>query len=94
METRPMAEQQPVQDIAQTRDEVRQIIADIVEVSPEEVGDDTSLADVLQVDSLMALEIVATIEKKYRVKIPEERIQQVKTLHDTVALAQEFIAGA
>jgi len=89
-----MAEHQPIQDIAQTRDEVRQIIADIVEVSPEEVGDDTSLADVLNVDSLMALEIVATIEKKYRVKIPEERIQQVKTLNDTVALAQEFIAGA
>ncbi len=78
-------------DVETTRQEVRQIIADIVEVSPEQVGDDTPLGSDLGVDSLMALEIVATIEKKYRVKIPEERLQQVKTLNDTVALAQEFI---
>lgn len=79
------------QDLAQTRLDVRQIIADIVEVAPEQVGDDTPLGDELGVDSLMALEIVANIEKKYRVKIPEERLQQVKTLNDTVALAQEYI---
>lgn len=78
-------------DVETTRHEVRQIIADIVEVSPDQVGDDTPLGSDLGVDSLMALEIVATIEKKYRVKIPEERLQQVKTLNDTVALAQEFI---
>ncbi len=74
-----------------TRAEIRQIIADIVEIPPEQVGDDTSLADELGVDSLMALEIVATIEKKYRVQIPEEKLQQVKTLNDTVALAQEYL---
>jgi acyl carrier protein len=74
-----------------TRREIRQIIADIVEIPAEQVGDDTSLAEELGVDSLMALEIVATIEKKYRVQIPEEKLQQVKTLNDTVALAQEYI---
>ncbi len=74
-----------------TRTEIRQIIADILEIPSEQVGDDTSLADELGVDSLMALEIVATIEKKYRVQIPEEKLQQVKTLNDTVALAQEYI---
>jgi acyl carrier protein len=82
------------EDLQKTRMEVRQIIADIVEVPAEQVGDDTSLADELGVDSLMALEIVATIEKKYRVKIPEERLQQVKTLNDTVALAREYITKA
>ncbi len=78
-------------DPKMTRTEIRQIIADIVEIPAEQVGDDTSLADELGVDSLMALEIVATIEKKYRVQIPEEKLEQVKTLSDTVALAEEFI---
>jgi len=71
--------------------EIRHIIAEIVEVPDEQVGDDTSLADELGVDSLMALEIVATIEKKYHIQIPEEKLQQVKTLNDTVALAREFL---
>ena len=85
---------QNVVDLLKTRMEVRQIIADIVEVPAEQVGDDMSLSEDLGVDSLMALEIVATIEKKYRVQIPEERLQQVKTLNDTVALAQEYISKA
>ena len=78
-------------DPMKIRTEIRQIIADIVEIPAEQVGDNTSLADELGVDSLMALEIVATIEKKYRVQIPEEKLQRVKTLNDTVALAQEYL---
>jgi len=81
-------------DLETTRRDVRQIIADIVEVPVEQVGDDMSLSEDLGVDSLMALEIVATIEKKYHVQIPEERLQQVKTLNDTVALAREYIGKA
>lgn len=77
--------------IDQIRAEVKSLISEIIEVPETQIGDYASFADDLDVDSLMALEIVASIEKKYRVQIPEENLQRVKTFNDTVALVQEFI---
>jgi acyl carrier protein len=73
--------------------DIRNLIADIIEVPPEHIHGDTSFGVDLGVDSLMALEIIAGIEKKYRIQIPEERLQKVKTLNDTVALAREYLSG-
>jgi acyl carrier protein len=72
--------------------EIRGLIAEIIEVPPEQILGTSSFADDLGVDSLMALEIVASIEKKYRVQIPEAKLQQVKTLNDTIALARACIS--
>jgi acyl carrier protein len=74
-------------------DEVRNLISEVIEVPPEQIRGDSSFANDLGVDSLMALEIVAAIEKRYRIQIPEERLQQVKTLNDTIALARQYIGG-
>jgi acyl carrier protein len=73
--------------------EVRNLISEVIEVPPEQIKGDSSFANDLGVDSLMALEIVAAIEKKYRIQIPEEKLQQVKTLNDTIALARQYIGG-
>lgn len=72
--------------------EIKHLIAEIIEVPEEEIEGTASFVDDLGVDSLMALEIVAAIEKKYRIQIPEEKLQQVKTLNDTIALAQQYVA--
>ena len=42
----------------------------------------------------MALEIVASIEKKYRIHIPEEELQRIKSFGDTIALVREYLARA
>lgn len=71
--------------------EIKTLIAEIIEISEEEVGGDVPFSD-LGADSLMALEIVAGIEKKYRIKIPEEDLARVKTFNDVVAMTQEFLS--
>ena len=50
--------------------EVTSLIAEIIEVPEGELDPDASFIDDLDVDSLMALEIVANIEKKYRDQAP------------------------
>jgi acyl carrier protein len=84
-----------VQDVSldQITAEIRSLIADILEVPADEIGSEDSFADDLGVDSLMALEIVAAVEKKYRIQIPEEELQSVKTLNDTVALARKYLGN-
>jgi len=51
----------------------------------EDVPADKSLKD-LGVDSMMALEIVTAIEKKYGIKIEESELDQVGTLDRAVRL--------
>ncbi|MFF0150276.1 acyl carrier protein [Micromonospora sp. NPDC005203] len=71
------------------KDELRQLIADAVDVGVEEVGDDTDFVSELEVDSLMALEIVVRVEKQYGVKMQESELKSVTSL-DAVA---ELLSG-
>ena len=73
--------------------EIRSLIAEIVELPEESITESSSFQD-LGADSLMALEIVASIEKKYRIQIPEEELQRVKSFGDTIALVREYLARA
>ncbi|MBM3249891.1 MAG: acyl carrier protein [Candidatus Omnitrophica bacterium] len=71
--------------------EIRNLIAEIIEKEPREVTPDARFFEDLGVDSMMALEILAAMEKKYRIHIPEEKLTQLTTLRQTVAVAREFL---
>jgi acyl carrier protein len=57
--------------------ELRDVFTEITEL--DEIPADKSLKD-LGVDSMMALEIVTAIEKKYAIKIEESELAEVSTL--------------
>src|SRR3989338_2034571 len=52
--------------------EIRKIVAKIIEVEPEKIGLDTHFVEDLGADSMTALEIMAALEKKFNINIPEE----------------------
>lgn len=60
--------------------EIRQVIAEIIEKKPEEITPEAKLVEDLGADSMMALEILAALEKKYRVIVPEENLPKLTTL--------------
>ncbi|MBU1125025.1 MAG: acyl carrier protein [Candidatus Omnitrophica bacterium] len=72
-------------------EEILTIIAEIIEKDPAEITLDAKFYEDLGVDSMMALEILTALEKKYRITIPEEKLPQITTLRETVAIAQEFL---
>jgi len=71
--------------------EIRAMIAEIIEKDRNQVTLDAKFYEDLGVDSMMALEILAAMEKKYRIAIPEEKLAQLTTLRETVAVAKEFL---
>jgi len=73
------------------REEVKALICEIIEVEPEKLADEAKFVDDLGVDSLMALEILASLEKKYRVKIPEDKLMSLVNLKQTVELMEEVL---
>jgi acyl carrier protein len=72
-------------------EEIKGLVATIIEKDPAEINPDANFFKELGVDSMMALEILAAIEKKYKIAIPEEKLPQLTTLNQTIAVAKEFI---
>ncbi|HVJ89028.1 MAG TPA: acyl carrier protein [Labilithrix sp.] len=68
------------------KEELRDLIAEIAEI--DEVPDDATFKD-LGIDSMMGVEIVAAIERKYQVKIDDSELVEVTTLNNAMALVQK-----
>jgi acyl carrier protein len=63
------------------KSDIAAIISDVAEIPVGQVTEHASLGE-LGVDSLDALRIIAAIEKKYHVEVPEEMIGEVRSLSD------------
>lgn len=71
--------------------ELRELISKIVEIEPQKITLDANFVADLGMDSMMALEILAGIEKKYKVQIPEEKLGKLQNLNEAVKLTKEYI---
>ncbi len=78
-------------NLEEAKKEIKKLIAEIAELSEEEIKDDARFAEDLGVDSMMALEIVASIEKKYKVVVPEEKIPAIRSPQDVYKLLEELL---
>jgi len=76
------------------RAEVRRLIADVTERKPEEISDTALLTDELGLDSLMALEVMVAVDKKYKINIPEEEFSPIRTLNDAVEVVRRHLLAA
>ena len=81
----------PKTDIQNLEQELRNIVAEIAEVEPDKITPDAKFVEDLGMDSMMALEVLASVEKKYKIKIPEENLMKLTTLDQTVELVKSFI---
>jgi len=71
--------------------EIKNLIAEIIEKDPADLDPNARFVEDLGVDSMMALEILAAIEKKYKISIPEEKLPQLTNLNDTIKIAKEYL---
>ncbi len=72
-------------------DDIRSLVAGILEREPGQIDGDALLVEDLGMDSMMALEIIASIERKYKVKLPESELANVKTLNRVIELAKGYV---
>jgi len=73
------------------KEELRQIIVEVTEV--EEIPEDTPFAD-LGIDSMMAIEIVADVEKNYDITIAEEELPDLTNLQAVYEKVQQKLSKA
>ena len=70
------------------REDLRQTVAEVLDIDDDDLTDDAHFIDDLEVDSLMALEVMVVLEKKYGVKLEESELKQVITLEKAYRLLE------
>jgi acyl carrier protein len=75
-----------------TLERVRSLLAAYLKIPAESIGEDSKL-DELGLDSLGALELVFEIEEEFKIKVPDEKIPEFRTVR-AVCDGIEALRGA
>ncbi len=65
---------------------VKEIIHNVTSIPVATIADDASFRDDLDLDSLSLLEIAVDVDYEFKLGVPEEELQQLKTIGETVEL--------
>ncbi|MGR3179524.1 MAG: acyl carrier protein [Candidatus Anammoxibacter sp.] len=77
-----------------TERDVTAIVAEVTELEENELWGkkDADFFKDLEIDSLLALEILALIEKKFKIQVPEEKLVDITSLQQTINITKEVLA--
>ncbi|MDL4820281.1 acyl carrier protein [Actinomadura opuntiae] len=64
----------------QRLEELREMVAEVLEVEPDELTDTGDFVEDYEADSLRAIEILARIDKAYKVQIPQAELPELRNL--------------
>ena len=65
-------------------DNIKGIIAEQLDVESDDVAPEKSFTDDLGADSLAIVELVLALEEEFKIKIPDDKVDSIKTVGDAV----------
>ncbi len=75
------------------RNELRELVADVLDIDPAAITDEAHFIEDLGVDSLLALEIAVTLERRYGIKIESNEIVDVVRIDEIINLLDRKLPG-
>ena len=75
-------------------EKLKEAIADILNVDPNEVTEETTFTEDLGADSLDVYQIVMKIEEAFEIEIPAETIKEISTVGEAVLVIRNCISKA
>ena len=73
-----------------TIEKVKKIIAEQLCISAKEIKDDANVIEDLGADSLDVVELLMTFEDEFKVSIPDDRLEELKSIPQIVAIIEEY----
>ena len=73
-------------------EQVKKILCDQLDLEEEQVNEDSEVIDDLGADSLDIVDLVMTLEEEFDTKIPDEDIENLKTVGDIVKYIEDRVA--
>ncbi len=68
---------------------LKKVIADVLNVDPDEITEDTTFVEDLGADSLDLFQIIMGVEEELNVEVDTEEAEKIKTVGDAVALIKK-----
>ncbi len=68
---------------------IKELICQQLEVSEEKLLPSASFIDDLKADSLAVVELVLALEQEFKLEIPEEDTERIKTVGDAISYIKE-----
>ncbi len=75
--------------MAELKEKLRAIVAEVSEI--DDIPDDVPFTE-LGIDSMMALEVVAEVERQYKIRVPEEELKSISDFNSVYTLFARRIA--
>lgn len=73
-------------------EQVKKILCDQLDLEEEQVNEDSEVIDDLGADSLDIVDLVMTLEEEFDTEIPDEDIENLKTVGDIVKYIEDRVA--
>jgi acyl carrier protein len=73
-------------------EELRGLLAGVLDVDPGAVTDSADFVKDLNVDSLLALEVMVALEKKYKIALDEDELKNITSLAQVRELVEAKLA--
>ncbi|MDD6351249.1 MAG: acyl carrier protein [Lachnospiraceae bacterium] len=70
-------------------DTLKQIIADVLGVDPEEITEDTTFTDDLGADSLDLYQILLEVQDRLGIEIDENKVQDITTVGQALEMIED-----
>lgn len=75
-----------------TDKKVKELIANVLNVSVDEVTDDTEIGELEEWDSLHNVQILVALEEEFHIKMTPDLLMDLETVEDIVDLIEELKA--
>lgn len=78
---------------AEVKSKIKEIIAGMFEVSPEDIPEDTPFTQMAKYDSMRALEFLAKLETEFNVMIDPDLLPRMATVEKSTGVIEELLHG-
>ena len=75
-------------------EQLRQIVADVLEREPAEIEDAADFQRTYDADSMRAVEILSRIEKMFKVEIPQHELTRMANLNSVYGIVAKYAGWA
>lgn len=65
-------------------EKVKEIMAEQLDINPEDITEETSFINDLEADSLDIVELIMALEEEFDLEIPDEEAEKISTVKDAV----------
>lgn len=72
-------------------EKLKKVIAEVLNVDPEEITMETTFMDDLGADSLDVFQIIMGIEEEFDIEIPAEKAEKITTVEEAVELIKSAL---